>query len=297
MQIHTIDLHFQGREGLIASFLIESEDGLILIEPGPGSTCDTSVRGIAALGHDPDDVRSVLITHAHLDHAGAGGWWAQRGAKLYVHPKAARHLIDPSRLVASARSVFGDAFDSLWGEMSPAPEENVVILQDGETVQIGGVEIEAIDTPGHCFHHHAFALGDAVFAGDTAGARLGDSNYLSVTSAPPQFDLDAYLTSLERLEKREFTKLYLTHFGEVTEVADHLANYRAEVIGAAKLVRGFVDAGNDSEAIRVAYQAFQMEQAFKAGLPRAQWDDYQLANSTDMCADGLRMYWERIAAM
>ena len=239
----------------------------------------------------------MFITHAHLDHAGAGGWWAQRGADLYVHPKAARHLTDPSKLIASARSVFGDAFDSLWGEMSPAPEQRVAILADGETVACGELSVEAIDTPGHAFHHHAFAIGDVVFAGDVAGARLAGSNYTSVTSAPPQFHLESYLDSIDKLAKRNFSKIYLTHFGEVTEVREHLVSYRAAVIGSAEMVRALIRDGNDAASIQIAYQAFQMEQAFKAELPRALWDDYQLANGTDMCADGLRMYWERHAEL
>ena len=296
MQIHTIDLEFQSRPGLIASFLIESGDRIFLIEPGPGSSREILLEKIAALGHSADAITDVFITHAHLDHAGCGGWWAQNGATLHVHPKAARHLIDPSKLVDSAKSVFGEAFDSLWGEMLPAPEDRVHILEPGATVAIGDVTVEAIDTPGHCFHHHAYAIGDALFAGDIAGARLPGSGYISVTSAPPQFHLESYLDSIDRIMGRSFSTLYLTHFGEVSDVGDHLANYRAEVVGAARMVKSLIDDGNDPESIQVAYQAFQMEQAFKAELPRAMWDDYQIANNTDMCADGLRLYWEREAS-
>lgn len=295
MQIHTIDLEFQGTPNAIASFLIESSDGLILIEPGPGSTTQTLLEKITALGFDPDDVRSVFISHVHLDHAGAAGWWAQREATLYVHPKAARHLIDPSKLIESARGVYGDAFDSLWGEILPAPEDRVSTLTDGETIEIGGIEIEAIDTPGHAFHHHAFAIGDRCFSGDVAGARLPGSAYTSVTSAPPQFHLSSYLASIDRLLARNFSHLHLTHFGAVDDVQAHLDSYRQSVIGAAGVVKAFIDAGENPESIRVAYEAFQLEQAFKAELPRNLWDTYQLANGTGMSADGLRMYWEREA--
>jgi glyoxylase-like metal-dependent hydrolase (beta-lactamase superfamily II) len=295
MQIHTIDLEFQSTGGTIASFLIESADGLILIEPGPGSTTATLLRKIGALGFDADQVRSVFVTHVHLDHAGAAGWWAQRGADLYVHPKAARHLIDPSKLIESAKLVYGDAFDSLWGEILPTPEEKVRILEDGETVELGGITIEAIDTPGHAFHHHAFAIGEVCFTGDVAGARLQGAEYISVTSAPPQFHPESYLASIDRLVARDFSTLYLTHFGAVDDVDDHLARYRAAVSAAAEIVKALIDSGEDEESIRVAYGAFQMEQAFKSGLPRDQWDAYQKANGTDMSADGLRMYWERKA--
>ena len=296
MQIHTIDLEFQGTPGAIAAFLIESSDGLILIEPGPGSTTDTLLNKITALGFDPAEVRSVFVSHVHLDHAGAAGWWAQRGATLYVHPKATRHLIDPSRLIESAKMVYGDAFDSLWGEILPAPEENVRALEDGETVDIGGVVIEAIDTPGHAFHHHAFAIGDLCFTGDVAGARLQGTEYTSVTSAPPQFHLESYLASIDRLLERNFSKLYLTHFGELDDVQEHLTRYRTSVAAAAEIIKAFIDSGEDAESIQIAYEAFQLEQAFKLQVPREQWNTFQLANGTAMSADGLRLYWERKAA-
>ncbi len=297
MKIHTIDLEFQGSAGIIAAFLIDpgTDAGLILIETGPGSTTPTLLEKIAALGFDPEDVRSVFVTHVHLDHAGAAGWWAQRGATLYVHPKAARHLIDPSKLVESARGIYGDAFDSLWGEVLPAPEEKVRILEDGEMVEIGGITIAAIDTPGHAFHHHAFAIDDVCFTGDVAGARLEGATYTSVTSAPPQFHLKSYLQSIDRLAERKFSKLYLTHFGAIDDVDEHWSKYRAAVFGAAQIVKAFIDGGQDDESIRVAYEAFQLEQAFKDQLPRERWDTYQLANGTGMSADGLRMYWEREA--
>jgi glyoxylase-like metal-dependent hydrolase (beta-lactamase superfamily II) len=293
MQIHVIDLGFQGTAGLIASFLVESDDGLILIEPGPESTRAKLLEGIRALGLSPDEVRSVFITHAHLDHAGSGGWWAQAGARLYVHPRASRHLIDPTQLVESARQVFGDTFDSLWGEMLPAPETMVQALEDGETVTIGGVTVEAIDTPGHAFHHHAFAIGDVAFAGDAAGVRLDGTDYLSVATPPPAFHLESCLNSIDRLAGRQFDRIYLTHFGGIDTVDEYLSRYRSAVIGAADLIQSLAAGGDDAESIRVAYQAFQMEQAYQAGLPRDRWDDYQVINSTDMCADGLRMYWER----
>ena len=179
--------------------------------------------------------------------------------------------------------------------MLPAPGDKVNILEDGAEVEIGDIAIEAINTPGHCFHHHAYAIGDRLFAGDIAGVRLGESKYLSVTSAPPQFHLESYLTSIQRIKERQFSQLHLTHFGVVHEVAEHLTKYAAEVIGAAEMVKDLVDDGNDDESIRGAYQACQLEQASRAELPPGLWDDYQASNSTDMCADGLRMYWEREA--
>ena len=142
----------------------------------------------------------------------------------------------------------------------------------------------------------AFAIGDACFTGDVAGARLEGTGYTSVTSAPPQFHLESYLLSIDKLLARQFSTLYLTHFGAVAEPQTHLESYRQSVTAAAEIVKAFIDAGEDAESIRVAYEAFQLEQAFKVRVPRAQWETYQLANGTGMGADGLRMYWERKAA-
>ena len=293
MKIHTIDLEFQGVPRIIAAFLIEGPDGLVLIETGPGSTLEQLKAGIESLGFSPGDVENVFVTHIHLDHAGAAGWWAQQGATVHVHPKGARHLVDPTRLIESARMIYADRMDSLWGEMLPAPEDKVRILDDNETVTAGGLEIIALDTPGHARHHHAYVVGDAVFTGDVAGARLPGCDFISVTSAPPQFDPEAYDASIERLAAGGYARLFLTHFGEFTDVGAHLNAYRDNVRQAAAFVRERLEEGVDGEALEVAYQAYQMELAFRSELPDAAWRAYQLANPPGMCADGIRLYWEK----
>lgn len=148
MRIHTLDLRFQGIPGLIASYLIESGGEYALIETGPGSTLETLSAAIRALGVDESAIKKVFVTHIHLDHAGAAGWFAQRGAIVYCHPNAARHLVDPSKLIDSARMVYGDLMDKLWGDMLPAPADRVIALQDMESVRLGEIEIIAWDTPG-----------------------------------------------------------------------------------------------------------------------------------------------------
>lgn len=294
MTVHTIDLHFQDVPQIIAAYLVEGPDGLVLIETGPGSTLERLLTGIAELGFSTSDVRDVFVTHIHLDHAGAAGWWAQEnGSTVYVHPRGARHLIDPSRLMESAKMVYGDLMDSLWGDMIPAPAENVRSLEDGESVSVAGLEITALDTPGHARHHHAFAIEDAIFAGDVAGARLPGCDYISVTSAPPQFEPDSYFASIEKVRAAKPARLFLTHFGEITEVDAHLDDYRENVDLASTFVHDRLSEGMDGDALQVAYQAFQMEIAFRVGLPPEDWSRYQQANPTSMCADGIRLYWEK----
>lgn len=293
MRVYTIDLKFQNVEGVIAAFLIESEGELALIESGPGSTLDVLQAGIEELGFSIADVGKVLVTHIHLDHAGAAGWFASQGATIYVHQNGARHLIDPSLLMESARMVYGDRMDELWGEMLPASVDRVVALEDGDEIRVGDSVFVAIDTPGHARHHHVFACDGVIFAGDVAGVRLAGQGYISVTSAPPQFDAEAYEESINKLLDGDYSKLYLTHFGEVTDVCDHLERYRVAVKAAATFVEERLGEGADAEALQIVYEAFQMERAFQANVPPEVWNRYQVANPTSMCADGLRIYEEK----
>ncbi|HRQ89365.1 MAG TPA: MBL fold metallo-hydrolase [Bacteroidia bacterium] len=292
MDVEVIDLKFQGVEGGIASFLVRGPDGWILVETGPESTRGTLLESLAARGIAPGDLKAVFVTHIHLDHAGASGWFAQQGVPVHVHPRGARHLVDPGRLVESARSVYGERFDPLWGGMPAAPAESVRPIADGATVSVAGLSVTALDTPGHAFHHHAYLIGGDCFAGDAAGARLADSDYLSATSAPPQFHLEMTLSSLDRIAAVAPERLFLTHFGPVSDVSAHLRDYRDAVGLNAEFVRQRMAEGLDAEALAVAYEAFQLQQAQRLGLSAERWRDYQAINGTGMCATGIRMYWE-----
>lgn len=293
MRVHTLDLRFQDTPGLIAAYLVETGSALALVETGPGSTLPVLRQGIRDLGFDEKDVQHVLVTHIHLDHAGAAGWWAQQGAQVYCHPSAARHLIDPARLMESARRVYGSAMDRLWGDMLPAPESRVTALADRETVQIGDVEFTAWDTPGHARHHHAFLAGGNCFTGDVAGMRLNQSAYLSVTSAPPQFEPPAYLASVDRLLGGGFEQLYLTHFGAVTDVQNHLLAYRARIEDVHQHMRQWVSEGRAPEETRALHERREHDLALAASLTEADWALHQMGNGTTMCADGIRLYVEK----
>ncbi|MBN8420511.1 MAG: MBL fold metallo-hydrolase [Verrucomicrobia bacterium] len=293
MRIHTLDLRFIGIPGVIASFLVESGGEYALIETGPGSTLETLRAAIRAVGVEESAIKKVFVTHIHLDHAGAAGWFAQQGAAVYCHPNAARHLIDPSKLIESARMVYGAQMDALWGDMLPAPAERVVALQDKQSVRLGEIEITAWDTPGHARHHHAFIIGDICFAGDVAGMRLEHSRYLSVTAAPPQFDPVAYGQSLDRLLAANFKTLYLTHFGEVTDVEWHLSTYRQRVMEVYERVAADFRAGVGVEENRRNYAAAEHAIAMQAGVDEDLWRKGEGANVTSMCADGVRLYCEK----
>jgi glyoxylase-like metal-dependent hydrolase (beta-lactamase superfamily II) len=293
MRVHTLDLRFQNTPGIIAAFLVEADGGPVLIETGPGSTLPVLLEQIKAHGFAPEDIKHVFVTHIHLDHAGAAGWWAQQGATVYVHPRGAQHLIDPSKLMASAAQVYGDRLDSLWGQMLPAPTDKVVVLKDGEAVKIGKTKIIALDTPGHAKHHHAFLCGDICFTGDVAGVRLEQSGYLSVAAAPPQFDPVAYSQSIAKLDELNLSKLYLTHFGEITDVAHHLSQYALRVEQVHECVEDMVKAGVTDSMLRHSFTATEAALAMEEGVGEELWERYQLANSTQMCADGIALCVER----
>lgn len=293
MRIHTLDLRFRDTPGLIAAYLIESGGELALIETGPGSTLETLRAGIREAGVDEAAIKKVFVTHIHLDHAGAAGWFAQNGATVFCHPNAARHLVDPSKLIESARQVYGSQMDTLWGEMLPAPAERVTALQDGERVRVGEMDIIAWDTPGHARHHHAFVAGDVCFTGDVAGLRLEQNAYLSVTAAPPQFDPAAYVQSVDRLAAANFKALYLTHFGAAQDVQAHLAGYRSRIQEVYQNVAAWLREGLSQEENRARYTAAEHTAAMASGLSEALWQKYEAANSTTMCADGVRLYCEK----
>ncbi len=295
MHIHTVDLHFQNTAGLIAAYLIESAGELALIETGPGSTLEMLRAGIRGLGFDEKEIRRVFATHVHLDHAGAAGWWAQQGAQVYCHAKAARHLVDPSKLIASAHTVYQERMDALWGTILPAPAERVSVLNDGDRVRVGGIEIMAMDTPGHARHHLAFAIGRVCFTGDVAGVRLQGSDYLSVAAAPPQFDPAAYLASIDRLAAAGFDRLYLTHFGDFADVSSHLARYRKRISEVHDAVRADMAAGCDEIEIRRRYTGREHALASSLGVNEADWQRLEMTNGTGICADGMRLCVEKAA--
>src|SRR5512145_936126 len=148
-RIVTLDLNFQGRPHAIASYLIRDGDAVVLIESGPGSTLAGLEAGLAKEGLTPRDVTHLLLTHIHLDHAGAAGWLARQGAEVYLHRVGAPHMLNPEKLIASATRIYGDRMDFLWGEFLPVPQENLIIPQDGAVLEIGGLRVEVVFAPGH----------------------------------------------------------------------------------------------------------------------------------------------------
>ena len=221
-----IDLGFQGRREAIASFVVGAGDEVALIEAGPSSTLPNLMAGLSSAGVAPERVSALLLTHIHLDHAGAAGSLAGRlpNATVYVHELGAPHLLDPSKLLRSATRIYGDQMDTLWGEVLPVPEERLVVLRDGERVRAGGRELQALYTPGHASHHIAYwdPSSREAFVGDVAGVRLPGTERAMPPTPPPDLDLEAWSGSIRRLLALDPRTLHLTHFGPVHDVERHL---------------------------------------------------------------------------
>ncbi|MDQ3992059.1 MAG: MBL fold metallo-hydrolase [Actinomycetota bacterium] len=228
-----LDLLHLGRERVIGSYLVETDDGLALFDCGPATTVETLKRRLAERGLTLPDVRHLLLSHVHLDHAGAAGVLVREHPSLAVHVSAigAPHLVDPTRLEGSARRLYGELSDTLWGELAPVPRANVNIV--GDSV----LGLECFPTPGHASHHVCYVdRQGTLYAGDAAGVRIQPATYVLPPTPPPEFDLDAWLRTLTEIVRRAPARLALIHFGvahdpgpHVAQLAERLAAWTREV--------------------------------------------------------------------
>ena len=191
-----IDLHHQDVERLVGCYVLDTDDGPALFDCGPSTTIEALKAGLADAGLMLTDVRHLLLSHIHLDHAGAAGSLVREHPKLLVHVSAigAPHIVDPERLERSARRLYGDSFDTLWGELAPVPEQNVRVV--GDSV----LGLECFPTPGHASHHVSYLDRDGtLYAGDAAGVRVQPGRCVMPPTPPPEFDLEAWQATLDEI--------------------------------------------------------------------------------------------------
>src|SRR5947199_5962618 len=233
-ELEPIDLHHLGARRVIGSYVLDTDDGPALFDPGPSTTVGALKAGLAERGLELGDVRHLLLSHIHLDHGGAAGTLVREQPELQVHVSeiGAPHLVDPSRLEASARRLYGDEFDALWGELEPVPEANV------HTVGAETLGLATFPTPGHASHHVCYLDGEGtLYAGDAAGVRIQPSRFVLPPTPPPEVDLDAWDRTIDEVLLRRPERLALIHFGVADDPERHLGELRERLREWAERVR------------------------------------------------------------
>ena len=280
MSVGPIDLQHQGAERVIGVYLLETADGPALFDCGPSSCLEALKAGLSERGLSLTDIRHLLLSHIHLDHAGAAGVLVREHPRLAVHVSSvgAPHLIDPARLEASARRLYGDLFDDLWGELAPVPTENVHLVGD----QVLG--LECFPTPGHASHHVCYLGGDGtLYAGDAAGVRVQPDPLVLPPTPPPEFDLEIWEHTIAEIERRTPERLALIHFGLATDVTRHLGELRARLHTWAEWVGTGLSEEEFSRRVRETLLAEEQSDvdAYERAMPF--WQSYA----------GLKRYWEK----
>ena len=255
----TLDDNWMGRPNSIGTALLESDGHRAIVDPGPGSTLDTLKRELRAHGASVGELDAILLTHIHLDHAGATGALVRENPKLavYVHKLGAPHMIDPSKLLASAARLWPDTLQQFFGEAVPVPAENLRILEGGETIKLSSRKIEVAYTPGHASHHVSYfedAEGVA-FVGDTAGIKIERHSYVMPATPPPDIDLKIWDASFASILERKPTRLFLTHFGFSENPAAHLAQFRERLHRWMEMTEKILQSASSDEAAMESFMA------------------------------------------
>ena len=291
--IVTLDLNFQNKTQAIASYLIRHATGAVLVESGPGSTLSALQAGLAQEGLSPRDITHVLLTHIHLDHAGAAGWLSRHGAQVFVHPNGAAHMLNPEKLIASATRIYGDRMDTLWGEFLPVLEQQLTVPQDAEEIAIGNLRFVAVNTPGHAEHHYSYLFEDLCFSGDVGGVRIPGYPYLRAPMPPPELHFGRWRESIARLRSLKFTRIAPTHFGIFDDVDWHLNELQSKLDASEKWLEETMPADPPVDELRARFVEWMNEQGRAQNLSEDVVTAYALANPLDMSVDGMVRYWKK----
>jgi glyoxylase-like metal-dependent hydrolase (beta-lactamase superfamily II) len=283
----TVDLNWTGRPRSIAALLMESDGTSVLIDPGPQSALETLRAGLRERGQDFRTLDALLLTHIHLDHAGATGALVRENPnlKVYVHEFGLVHMIDPARLLASAGRLYGGDLQTLYGECTPVPEGNLKQLQGGEHIRIGGTELEVFYTPGHASHHVTYweRASRTAFVGDTAGIRVQGDAFLLPATPPPDINVEIWNQSLDTIASWGLERIFLTHFGFIENPGEHIRLYKERLAEWSALTRKLLESGVETtEAERIFVDSVAEE--IKSTLPMDTADHY-------IFNGGLRLSW------
>ena len=275
-----------GRDRVICAYEVHG----VIVDPGPASSLETLLDGLGST-----TPRALLLTHIHLDHAGASGLLCRRfpDLQVYVHEVGAPHLVDPSKLVASASRLWPGEMDRLWGEVVPVPKSALHVLEGGERVNAGGRTFDVAYTPGHASHHVSYfdASSGVAFVGDTAGMSI-DGGYVLPPTPPPDIDLEVWAKSIARIEAWSPTTLFVTHCGPVNAVRPHLQAFQENLATTATMVRDSLqEPGTDEERSGRFVERIRLE--MRRHMPDAQVDAYFSTSPFHLLWLGLARYWRK----
>lgn len=295
--IRQISLPFLNEPEIVGSYLLAGANELAIIDPGPTSTLEALLTAIREAGFDPRNVTHILATHVHLDHAGAVGSLIEimPDAKVYVHSKGAPHLLDTSKVVASATRIYGDRMQSLWGEIKSTPQDRLEIIEGGTILQVAGRRLEVHYAPGHAIHHVIFfdVHSGELFAGDAAGVRLQNVDYVRPPTPPPDIDLEAWSSTIDMMKKLRPDVLYLGHFGPTSNPPYHLEQLRKKLTSWGDIVLKAMREGmNEEEVLATLIANTQYELERSSSEPRIV-ERYEIATNYPMTVQGLMRYWRK----
>lgn len=292
------DIEFQQQRRIIATGIVHGVDGVTLVDPGPTTCLAALRRQLAVSGMQLSDVTALFITHIHLDHAGVAGTLLRENprVRVYVHESGAPHLVDPSRLLASATRLYGDAMDRLWGEVAPVPASAIEPLAGGERVSRGGRTWEVAYTPGHASHHVSYfddASGVA-FVGDTAGVQVLSGGVVLPPTPPPDIHLPHWFASLARIQAWRPRALFMTHFGPTEHIGPHMAELSDHLRLCERLAREALARDTD-DASREAWFTEQVRREMLRRMSEADVQAYAMAGRFDLNWRGLVRYLTKVA--
>src|SRR5580700_5798465 len=294
-----LDDNWMGRPHTIGTALLESDGHRSIIDPGPGSTLETLRRQLQVHGVAVRDLDAILLTHIHMDHAGATGALVRENPRLevYAHSKGAPHMLDPTKLLASALRLWPNELQLLFGEMLPVPAANLRILEGGETLTLGSRELEVVYTPGHASHHVSYfdQQEGIAFVGDTAGVHIEGNSYVMPATPPPDIDLEIWEKSFAAILERKPSRLFLTHFGFSENPAEHILRFRERLHHWAALAEKSIrSAASDAAATETFVAASKAE--IVENLPAKEVEHYAFTAGLNLSFLGLARYLRKRAA-
>ena len=242
----------------------------------------------------PGQVTHVLLTHIHLDHAGAAGWLAGCGAQIFTHPIGIPHLLNPAKLIASARRVYGERLEELWGEFLAVSAEHLTEIRDGAEIAIGELRFIGLYTPGHAEHHVAYVFQDTCFAGDVGGVRKNGTFYVRMPFVPPETHLGKWRDSLAKIMETGCARLALTHFGIYEDATKHLMFARRSLEEVEEWLEEVMPDITTRDYLQSRYMAWLHERGHDLGLDDSLLNAYDFASPAQMEAEGLFRYWHKV---